>query len=104
EERDIQLICEGEGQLRADAMLFQRALSNLVANAVRYADEASKIILRAGMEENRQIIQVINQGPPIVQVHLEKLFERFYRADAARSSHASGLGLSIVRAIMTLHG
>lgn len=57
------------------------------------------------MEENRQIIQVINQGPPIAQVHLEKLlFERFYRADAARSSHASGLGLSIVRAIMTLHG
>lgn len=104
EERDIQLICEGEGQLWADAMLFQRALSNLVANAVRYADEASQIILRAGMEDNRQIIQVINQGPPIAQVHLEKLFERFYRADAARSSHASGLGLSIVRAIMTLHG
>ena len=101
EERDILLICEGEGQLWADAMLFQRALSNLVANAVRYADEASQIILRAGMEENRQ---VINQGPPIAQVHLEKLFERFYRADAARSSHASGLGLSIVRAIMTLHG
>jgi two-component system heavy metal sensor histidine kinase CusS len=71
-------------------MLFQRALSNLVANAVRYADEA-KIILRAGMEENRQIIQVINQGPPIAQVHLEKLFERFYRADAARSSQRAGI-------------
>jgi two-component system heavy metal sensor histidine kinase CusS len=72
-------------------MLFQRALSNLVANAVRYADEASQIILRAGMEENRQIIQVINQGPPIAQVHLEKLFERFYRADAARSSQRAGI-------------
>lgn len=47
EERDILLICEGEGQLWADAMLFQRALSNLVANAVRCADEASQIILRS---------------------------------------------------------
>lgn len=85
-------------------MLFQRALSNLVANAIRYADESSQIILRAAAEDTRQVIQVINQGPPIAQAHLEKLFERFYRADAARSSHASGLGLSIVRAIMTLHG
>ncbi len=104
EERGIQLICEGEGRLWADPMLFQRALSNLVANAVRYADEASQIILRADTELNRQVVQVMNQGPPIAEAHLEKLFERFYRADAARSSHASGLGLSIVRAIMTLHG
>lgn len=44
-------------------------------------------------------------GPPIAPAQLEKLFDRFYRADPARSAgnHASGLGLSIVRAIMTLH-
>ncbi|MEO3991816.1 heavy metal sensor histidine kinase [Pseudocitrobacter cyperus] len=104
EERGICLSCEGGGQLRADAMLFQRALSNLVANAVRYADEESHIILRVSTEKGRQVIQVINQGAMIAETHLDKLFERFYRVDAARSSHASGLGLSIVRAIMTLHG
>lgn len=104
EERGIRILCEGEGQLWADAMLFQRALSNLVANAVRYADEDSQIVLRVGVEQDSQVIQVINQGPPVAQAHLEKLFDRFYRADTARSSHGSGLGLSIVRAIMTLHG
>ncbi len=107
EERGITLVCQGEGQLLADAMLFQRALSNLVANAVRYADKNSQIQLQVlSQPTGETVIQVVNQGPPISPIHLDKLFDRFYRADAARSagSHASGLGLAIVRAIMTLHG
>lgn len=107
EERGITLVCRGEGLCTADAMLFQRALSNLVSNAIRYADENSEIQLQAVSQANGGLmIQVINQGPPISPTHLDKLFDRFYRADAARSagSHASGLGLAIVRAIMTLHG
>lgn len=107
EERGMTLVCQGEGQLLADAMLFQRALSNLVANAVRYADENSQIQLQVlNQPTGETVIQVVNQGPPIAPAHLDKLFDRFYRVDAARSagSHASGLGLAIVRAIMTLHG
>ncbi|TFZ52019.1 heavy metal sensor histidine kinase [Serratia proteamaculans] len=107
EERGITLVCQGEGQLLADAMLFQRALSNLVANAVRYADENSQIRLQAIVQPTGTVVvQVVNQGPAIAPFHLAKLFDRFYRVDAARSagSHASGLGLAIVRAIMTLHG
>ncbi|MNH01258.1 Sensor protein CzcS precursor [compost metagenome] len=106
EERGITLCCEGAGVLRADAMLFQRALSNLVANAVRYSDENSRIWLRVNRQAGAMVVQVSNQGPPLAAAHLSKLFDRFYRADAARSAgnHASGLGLSIVRAIMTLHG
>lgn len=107
EERGMTLVCQGEGQLLADAMLFQRALSNLVANAVRYADENSQIRLQVlSQPTGETVIQVVNQGPPIAPAHLDKLFDRFYRVDAARSagSHASGLGLAIVRAIMTLHG
>lgn len=107
EERGITLVCRGEGLCTADAMLFQRALSNLVSNAIRYADENSEIQLQAVSQANGGlVIQVINQGPLISPTHLDKLFDRFYRADAARSagSHASGLGLAIVRAIMTLHG
>ncbi|CAI1148271.1 Sensor kinase CusS [Serratia quinivorans] len=107
EERGITLVCQGEGQLLADAMLFQRALSNLVANAVRYADENSQILLQTlNQQTGEVVVQVVNQGPAIAPAHLDKLFDRFYRADAARSagSHASGLGLAIVRAIMTLHG
>lgn len=107
EERGITLVCQGEGLWTADPMLFQRALSNLVSNAIRYADENTEIQLQAVSQANGGlVIQVINQGPPISPAHLDKLFDRFYRADAARSagSHASGLGLAIVRAIMTLHG
>ncbi|MBB1580631.1 heavy metal sensor histidine kinase [Serratia sp. OS31] len=107
EERGITLVCRGEGLCTADAMLFQRALSNLVSNAIRYADENTEIQLQAVSQANGGlVIQVINQGPLISPTHLDKLFDRFYRADAARSagSHASGLGLAIVRAIMTLHG
>lgn len=104
EERNLKLVYEGQGTLRVDAMLFQRALSNLVANAVRYAREGSQITLRASRVEDKHLIQVINQGPPVPQAQLEKLFDRFYRAETSRSSHGSGLGLSIVRAIMTLHG
>ncbi|MEX3171165.1 heavy metal sensor histidine kinase [Serratia quinivorans] len=107
EERGITLVCAGRGQLLADAMLFQRALSNLVANAVRYADENSQILLQTLTQQTGEVVvQVVNQGPAIAPAHLDKLFDRFYRADAARSSgsHASGLGLAIVRAIMTLHG
>ncbi|CAI0829864.1 heavy metal sensor histidine kinase [Serratia ficaria] len=106
EERGMTLSCEGEGTLWADGMLFQRALSNLVANAVRYADENSRIRLWVGREAGATAVRVINQGPPLAAAHLDKLFDRFYRADPARSAgvHASGLGLSIVRAIMTLHG
>ncbi|MNG84462.1 Sensor protein CzcS precursor [compost metagenome] len=107
EERGITLVCQGEGPLLADAMLFQRALSNLVANAVRYADENSQIQLQVvSQPTGERVVQVVNQGRPISPVHLDKLFDRFYRVDAARSagSHASGLGLAIVSAIMTLHG
>ena len=78
EERGIALSCEGEGELKADAMLFQRALSNLVANAVRYADENSLIALRAEWRADAWWVQVINQGPPIAPAQLEKLFDRFY--------------------------
>ena len=62
EERGIALSCAGEGTLKADAMLFQRALSNLVANAVRYADENSRIVLRAERRADAWWVQVINQG------------------------------------------
>lgn len=62
EERGIALSCEGEGELKADAMLFQRALSNLVANAVRYADENSLIVLRAERRADAWWVQVINQA------------------------------------------
>lgn len=105
EEREMTLHGEGSGILLADAILFQRALSNLVANAVRYGREGSEIVLRTEPHDKGMDIHVISQGDPIPADKLGKLFDRFYRADASRSEggSSSGLGLSIVQAIMALH-
>jgi two-component system heavy metal sensor histidine kinase CusS len=105
EERGVRLAVQGAGQVWADPTLLRRALANLLANAVRYADEDSAIVLAARQDAEGTTISVENRGPTIAPQHLERLFDRFYRADPARadSSASSGLGLSIVRSIMTLH-
>jgi two-component system heavy metal sensor histidine kinase CusS len=106
EERGIRLHCRAAGSVRADAILFRRALGNLVANAVRYAHPDSGVRLSSETAADAVLIHVDNEGAPIPPDRLRKLFDRFYRADVSRSasSDASGLGLAIVRAIMVLHG
>jgi two-component system heavy metal sensor histidine kinase CusS len=101
-------------ELQADPVLLQRAVSNLVSNAIRYTPAGGEVRLAArkaehatGQDAAQAIeIAVSNTGPGIAPEHLARIFDRYYRADAARSSQAysAGLGLSIVRAIMTLHG
>lgn len=105
EERGIRLRVEGRGTVWADPTLLRRALANLVANAVRHADQGSTIALEATPTSDHTAISVANSGATIAPEHLERLFDRFYRVDPSRahSSASSGLGLSIVRSIMTLH-
>ncbi|MDL4915092.1 MAG: heavy metal sensor histidine kinase [Enterobacterales bacterium endosymbiont of Blomia tropicalis] len=105
EERQMILDCEVKGIVYADAMLFQRAISNLVANAVRYGREGSTITISAQPQAKGIDIHVTSQGNPVPPEMLDKLFDRFYRADLSRSegNSSSGLGLSIVQAIMVLH-
>ncbi len=105
DERGVRIIVHGDGEVWADANLLRRALANLLANAVRYADAGSEIVLSAEQQVSGITISVTNTGPTIDAAHLERLFDRFYRADPSRNtaSHASGLGLSIVRSIMGLH-
>ncbi|NBB13409.1 heavy metal sensor histidine kinase [Pseudomonas sp. SLFW] len=106
EERQMTFNVSGDGQLDADPLLLRRALSNLVANAIRYADESSEIEIRVIDNGDERRIEVENQGPVLSESALGKLFDRFYRADASRhqSSDSNGLGLAIVAAIMQLHG
>ncbi|MFY1667533.1 heavy metal sensor histidine kinase [Pseudomonas sp. Pseu.R1] len=106
EERKMTLRTTGDGVLNADPLLLRRALSNLVANAIRYADEHSEINIRVVRSTEHCRIEVENQGPNLSEAALSKLFDRFYRVDASRhqSSDSNGLGLAIVAAIMQLHG
>ncbi|KPW79432.1 Heavy metal sensor histidine kinase [Pseudomonas syringae pv. cerasicola] len=106
EERNLRLSHSGQGTLLADPILLRRALSNLVANAIRYANENSEILIRVAAVDRQWRIEVENQGPALPQATLARLFDRFYRGDASRHerSDSNGLGLAIVTAIMHLHG
>jgi len=106
DERGICIEWHGEGRVWADPLLLRRALANLLANAVRYAEKDTVISTVAEQTSDGTSIHVENRGPTIEPHQLERLFDRFYRADASRqrSSESSGLGLSIVRSIMMLHG
>jgi len=94
------------GEVWADAHLLRRAVSNLVANAVRYTPPGGVISLTAVPGADGTAISVTNPGAGIEAEHLPRLFDRFYRSDTSRSSQSSsaGLGLAIVKSIMALHG
>lgn len=106
EERQLSIAGSGSGRVWGDPMLLRRALANLLSNALKYADAPSTIVLSARQEAGGVTLCVGNAGPRIEAGQLARLFDRFYRGDAARhdSSQSSGLGLAIVQTIMGLHG
>ena len=106
DEAGLRFEVRASGSALVNASLCRRALHNLVVNAVRYSRPGTTIRLRAVQEEGRSTIAVENEGLPIPPEQLERLFDRFHRADAARErpAESSGLGLAIVKAIMALHG
>lgn len=105
EEQGITLEAQGEAEVVADPLLLRRALSNLLTNALRYTPRGGTVRLSAVKEGNKIVIAVQDDGSGIAPEHLPFLFDRFYRADAARSaSDNTGLGLAVVRSIAELHG
>nr|WP_186198708.1 heavy metal sensor histidine kinase [Burkholderia gladioli] len=110
DEAGLQLRVEGGGRLSAELELFRRAIGNLLANALRYTPRGGEIRLAASESAEALTISVSNPGEPIAPELLERIFDRFYRADPARSRQApgtggvAGLGLAIVRSVMELHG
>ncbi|MCF4995436.1 heavy metal sensor histidine kinase [Pseudomonas syringae] len=106
DDRDLRLVNTLHGELFADQQLFQRALGNLLANAVRHADAGTSISLCQHDEAGIRWLQIDNDGPIIAPEHLGKLFDRFYRVDPSRAEpgDSGGLGLAIVQSIMQLHG
>ncbi|KQB52894.1 histidine kinase [Pseudomonas endophytica] len=106
EDRDVRLGNSLSGTLTADLQLLQRALSNLLANAVRHAEPGSSVRLLRRDEADYCWIGVHNVGLTIEPQHVSKLFDRFYRVDPSRSEpgDSGGLGLAIVWSIMQLHG
>jgi signal transduction histidine kinase len=94
----IEIVAE-QLTVRADRELLRLALLNLVHNAIRYSAEGWMISLRIRRREANAVLEVVDQGPGIAPEHQQKIFERFYRVDKARSraSGGAGLGLAIAR-------
>jgi two-component system OmpR family sensor kinase len=90
------------GSIQADRMRVEQALSNLVENALRYGTGTVRVWSRAN--DGRIEIHVSDQGPGFPPDFLPHAFERFRRADTARSGDGTGLGLAIVKAIAVAHG
>jgi signal transduction histidine kinase len=96
----------GAEVVAADRDRIEQAMQNLGANAIRYAPPGSTIRLAARRDDRGVTLSVEDEGEGIAPEHLPHVFDRFYKADASRAgvSGGSGLGLSIVKAIVERHG
>ena len=94
------------GRIAGDRTQLISALSNLIDNAVKYSDKGGTVRVNAERTGDRVAISVCDDGIGIPQTDQERIFERFYRVDRARSrgTGGTGLGLAIVRHIMNNHG
>ncbi len=82
------------------------AVGNLIENAVHYSPESTRVAVAVRSREGAVEVSVTDQGMGIADKDLERVFERFYRADPARSraTGGTGLGLAIVKHVATNHG
>lgn len=92
--------------LRADERRLEEVVHNLLDNAVKYSHQNGRIFIEGGAPDQEVVLSVSDQGVGIAPADLPRIFERFYRADRARSRElgGTGLGLSIVKHIAQLHG
>src|SRR6266542_2183442 len=104
EDRHVAINCSGEGEVYADPDLFERALANLLDNALRFTPENGSIQITLSDHEADFEVAVSDSGCGIAPEHLPRVFDRFYRAESSRSSDGAGLGLALVKSIVDLHG
>lgn len=106
--RDVRLesfLLPADLRLRVDPARMRQVLGNVVANAIRHSPDGGRIVLTARANDGRPRLEVVDEGPGIPADELERVFERFYRSDRARSGDegGAGLGLAIARWIVELH-
>ena len=106
EEKGVQLQVSGTAPpIPADHLLIQRAITNLVSNAIRHAIAGSTVIMEVASNGDTAAVKVTNKGEGIAPADQERIFDRFYRVDSgrARLKGGNGLGLAIVKSIAAAH-
>jgi heavy metal sensor kinase len=109
EDKHQRVLFEGDEQmsLEGDRLLLRQALVNIVHNAVKFSPEGGAISVRILSQEGDRVgLEIADTGPGISPEHAAKIFDRFFRADGARTGNGSGagLGLSIARWAVQMHG
>lgn len=105
-DRRVEAVIDGEVSVTGDEGRLRQVVANLVANALVHTPPGTAVHLEVRRDNGSAVIEVSDEGPGMTEDVAEHVFERFYRADPSRSRHhgGSGLGLSIVQAIVAAHG
>jgi signal transduction histidine kinase len=101
---EVSIQLEGFAAAPLDERLLQRALENLIGNAIRYTPDGALIRLDAAFEGNAVRISISDTGPGIVPEDLPHIFEMFYRGSSSRREQGMGLGLAVVKWVADSHG
>ena len=104
DDHHVTITCSGNGQIYADPVLFERAVGNLLDNALRFTPENGSIQIALCQHEADFEVAISDNGCGIAAQHLPRVFDRFYRAEPSRGSDGAGLGLALVKSIVDLHG
>jgi len=104
DDHHVTIRCSGEGQIYADSALFERAVGNLVDNALHFTPEQGSIQIVLAEHAANFEVAVSDNGCGIAPEHLPRVFDRFYRVKSSRGSDGAGLGLALVKSIVDLHG
>lgn len=98
----IELADESEVIVSADRLLLRHAVMNILHNAIRYSPPGTKVLLRCFRRDDHAIIEIADEGPGVAPEHQQKIFERFYRIDKARSRAEGGAGLGLAIAKLSV--
>ncbi|QGY32019.1 Cu(+)/Ag(+) sensor histidine kinase [Pantoea cypripedii] len=106
EEQQVGLTLGGDAaRVKGDPLMLRRVINNLLSNAIRHTPAGESVTVHLQQRDAWVELRVENPGVPIAPTHLARLFDRFYRVDPSRQrkGEGSGIGLAIVKSIVTAH-